>query len=233
MSRFAIPLYALASVCQASASSGSAMLAPFFMKERGFSVALVGVPLFINGLGRIFSDLLSGVLATYMSSGLLLIVAVAVALVGSLFGIVFRDVMPFFLGIWAVLGFSEAMFGLCIRKITFDQSPPDQQGKAQGQVAAALGIGFTLGPALGGWVGSRWGADVLFIVYAAPQALALAVFLLAGSHRVGRPAVAESEAVWREGRRLLGRPSFFAACLGIFQTFLFLVGVTRVAFPFL
>jgi predicted MFS family arabinose efflux permease len=145
----------------------------------------------------------------------------------------FREVMPLFLAIWVVLGFTEAMFGLSIRKIAFDQSPPNQQGRAQGQVAAALGIGFSLGPLLGGWVGSRWGSDALFMVYALPQTLALFFILLAGSHRVGRPAAAGSAALWREGRRLFRQPSFLAACLAIFQTFLFLVGVTRVAFPFL
>ena len=228
-----ISLYALAAVFQAAAASGSGMLAPFFMKEHGFSLALVGIPLVINGVGRISSDLLSGVLANFVSSGVLLMTAAALALIASLLGMAFREVMPVFLGIWIVLGFSEAMFGLSIRKIAFDQSPPAQQGRAQGQVAAALGIGFSLGPLLGGWVGSRWGADALFMVYALPQALALVFLLLVGSHRVGRPAVAGSAAVWREGRRLFRQPSFLAACLAIFQTFLFLVGVTRVAFPFL
>ncbi len=231
--RSVISLYALVAVFQAMAASGSGMLAPFFMKEHGFSLALVGIPLVINGVGRISSDLLSGVLANFVSSGVLLMTAAALALIASLLGMAFREVMPVFLGIWIVLGFSEAMFGLSIRKIAFDQSPPAQQGRAQGQVAAALGIGFSLGPLLGGWVGSRWGADALFMVYALPQALALVFLLLVGSHRVGRPTVAESAAVWREGRRLYRQPSFLAACLAIFQTFLFLVGVTRVAFPFL
>ncbi|MFQ5930458.1 MAG: MFS transporter [Acidobacteriota bacterium] len=233
MRRTVIPLYALAAVFQASGASGSSMLAPFFMKEHGFSLALVGIPLVINGAGRISSDLLSGVLANFVSSGMLLIAAAALALIASLFGMVFLEVMPLFLGIWVVLGFTEAMFGLSIRKIAFDQSPPAQQGRAQGQVAAALGIGFTLGPLWGGWLGSRWGADALFIVYALPQALVLVFILVAGSHRVGRPAAEGSAAVWREGRQLFRRPSFLAACLAIFQAFLFLIGVTRVAFPFL
>ena len=233
MRRFVIPLYALAAVFQASAASGSSMLAPFFMKEHGYSLALVGIPLVINGLGRISSDLLSGLLATFMSSGVLLIAAAVLALTVSLLGIIFHEVMPMFLGIWAVLGLTEAMFGLSIRKMMFDHAPPAQQGRAQGQVAAALGIGFSIGPLLGGWVGARWGADALFIVYALPQALALALMLVAGGHKMGKPAAVERADVLREGRELFRRPSFLAACLAIFQTFLFLVGVTRVAFPFL
>jgi predicted MFS family arabinose efflux permease len=209
------------------------MLAPFFMKEHGYSVALVGIPLVINGLGRISSDLFSGILATYMSSGVLLTAALASGLGTILVGTFFRDVMPLFLVAWILLGFTEAMFALSLRKIVFDQSSPDQQGRAQGQVASALGVGFALGPVLAGWVGAHWGAGALFIFYSVPQSLALIFFLVAGSHRVGRPAVHGGGTLLREGRKLLTRPSFLAACLGIFQSFLFLVGVTRVAFPFL
>ncbi|MFQ5683715.1 MAG: MFS transporter [Candidatus Binatia bacterium] len=233
MRRSVLLFYCLVAVCQAAGASGTAMLAPFFMKKHGFSLALVGIPLVINGLGRISSDLLSGILATYVSTRVLLIVAITVALVSSLLGMVFREIMPFFLSLWVVLGLTEAMFGLSIRKTAFDESPPDQQGRAQGQIASALGIGFTLGPLAGGWVGANWGPENLFIIYALSHTVALTLILIAGGHTGNRSVARESETLWREGRKLLARPSFLAACLGIFQTFLFLGGVTRVAFPFL
>ena len=226
-------LYTLAAVCQASGISGSSMLAPFFMKEHGFSLALVGIPLVVNGLGRISSDFFSGILATYISTRALLIVSISGALVSSLFGMAFKEIMPLFLGVWVVLGLSEAMFALSVRKMAFDLAPPGQQGRAQGHIASALGIGFTIGPLVGGWVGERWGPESLFIIYAVPQAMALALILIAGGQAVKRPAARESKTVWREGRKLLTRTSFLGACLGIFQTFLFLGGVTKVAFPFL
>ncbi len=72
------------------------MLAPFFMKEHGFSLALVGIPLVVNGLGRISSDFFSGILATYVSTRALLIVSISGALVSSLFGMAFKEIMPFF-----------------------------------------------------------------------------------------------------------------------------------------
>lgn len=233
MRRSVILLYALAAILQAMGSAGSAMLAPFFMKERGYSIALVGIPLVINGLGRLTSDLLSGFLATYVSSGVLLVSALSCGLGATILGLVFTDTMPLFFSVWAVLGLTEAMFALALRKIVFDRSPAGQQGRSQGAVAGALGIGFALGPALAGWVGNRWGAGALFILYALPQALALGIFLFVGSHKVARPAVERNRAAWQEGRQLLSRPPFLAACLGIFQAFLFLIGVTRVGFPFL
>ena len=42
-----------------------------------------------------------------------------------------------------------------------------------------------------------------------------------------------STTLWREGIGLLKQPPFLASCLAICQSFFFLVGVTRVAFPFL
>ena len=54
------------------------MLAPFFMKMHGYSIALAGIPLVANGIGRVFSDLLSGIMATYFSAGALLIAATVI-----------------------------------------------------------------------------------------------------------------------------------------------------------
>ena len=226
-------LYALAAVFQSSGASGAATLAPFYMKAQGFAVGWVGIPLVINGLGRVGSDLLSGYLATYVNPATLLIVATSIGLAFSILGILFREWMPVFLSVWMVFGLTEAMIALSLRKIAFDLSPPERQGRIQGQVASALGIGFTLGPALGGVVGAWWGPELLFLFYAAHQAVTLSLVFLSGGHRAGKPTITERVSLWHEGRRLLSLPPFAAACLAIFQSFLFLTGVTRVAFPFL
>ena len=99
-----ITLYVLAAICQAAGSSGAAMLAPFFMKEHGYSVALAGIPLVANGLGRVCSDVLSGIMATYFSPGRLLIFAMIIGLVTSIIGYVFIGTMPVFMAAWIVLG---------------------------------------------------------------------------------------------------------------------------------
>ena len=64
-----LALYILAAIFQTAGSSGAAMLAPFFMKEHGYSVALAGIPLVANGVGRVCSDVMSGIMATYFSAG--------------------------------------------------------------------------------------------------------------------------------------------------------------------
>ncbi len=209
------------------------MLAPFFMKAHGYSIALAGIPLVVNGIGRVCSDLCSGALATYFSSGTLLISAVVTGLVTSVIGLLFRDIMPVFIVVWTLFGLTEAMFALSLRKIGFDQSSPERQGRVQGQMASALGIGFSLGPLLGGFVGQWLGADALFLLYALPQSLGLILIVMGGAHRQRKIAVEGSTILWREGLRLLAKPPFLASCLAVCQSFLFLVGVSRIAFPFL
>jgi predicted MFS family arabinose efflux permease len=224
--------YSAAAVFQAAGSSGAATLAPFFMKEQGFGLAMVGMPLTINGLGRISSDLVSGLLATYFSSGALATGALTAALAAAIVGLFTKHITLLFFVVWSILGFSEAMFALALRKMAFDRSAPQQQGRAQGGIAAALAVGFTLGPVLAGWIGSRWGSQALFAVYALPQAVALTILLLAGSRKIGKPVRETRGGLSRETAELIRRPSFLAACAGLFQAFFFLAGVTRVAFPF-
>lgn len=228
-----LSLYSLAAVIEIAGSSGAAMLAPFFMKAHGYSITFASVPLFVNGIGRICSDLTSGVLASYFSSGVLLVAATSGALAVSTLGIFFLDSTPFFLGAFTVLGVAEATFALSIRKIAFEQSAPAQQGRAQGQVAAALGIGFSLGPLLGGFVGKKFGPDALFIVYAVPQLMGLVLILLGGAHRSRVIAQEKSIQLWQEGKKLLSQSWFLGSSLAAFQSFSMLVGVTRIAFPFL
>jgi MFS transporter, DHA1 family, multidrug resistance protein len=228
-----LTLYVLAAIFQTAGSSGAAMLAPFFMKAHGYSVAAAGVPLVANGVGRVCSDVMSGIMATYFSPGSLLFAAMIIGIATSIVGYAFMDAMPVFLTAWIIFGLTEAMFALSLRKIGFDQSPPDRQGSVQGQMASALGIGFTLGPLFGGFVGKWLGPDGLFFLYAAPQLIGMVIVFLAGAHRYRQKTQTTRPNLWREGRQLLGKIPFLASCLAICQSFLFLVGVTRVAFPFL
>ncbi len=209
------------------------MLAPFFMKAHGYAIASAGIPLVANGAGRVCSDLLSGIMVTYFSSGALLVAALAIGVGTSIAGYLFLDSMPVFLTAWVLFGLTEATFSLSLRNVGFDQSEPEREGRIQGQMASALGLGFTLGPLLGGFVGNWLGADALFIVYALPQSLGLILILIAGGHRYRKIIRSSSANLWRDGRDLLSKPPFLASCLAIFQSFLFLVGVTRIAFPLL
>jgi predicted MFS family arabinose efflux permease len=228
-----LTLISVAAVFEIAGSSGAAMLAPFFMKAHGYSIALASVPLFVNGMGRVCSDLMSGVLASYFSSGALIVAATLSAIAISALANFFLNTTAVFLGAFTLLGISEAMFALSIRKIAFEQSAPGQQGRAQGQVAAALGIGFSVGPLIGGFVGKAFGPEALFALYALPQLAGLILLLLAGAHRSREVTQERTVQLWTEGKQLLRQTWFLATALAIFQSFVMLVGVTRIAFPFL
>ncbi len=228
-----ITYFVMAAVCQTAGSSGAATLAPFFMKEHGYSIALAGIPLVANGVGRVCSDLFSGVMSSYFSSGTLLIASVITGFAMSVTGYMFLHVMPVFLTVFTVYGLTEAMFALSLRKIGFDRSTPERQGQVQGLMASALGIGFTLGPLLGGFLGKWLGVNALFFLYAVPEVIGLILVLLGGAHRYGKTAIEPTTTLWQEGLKLLRRPPFLASCLAIAQSFFYLVGITRVAFPFL
>jgi len=228
-----LTLYSLAAVFEIAGSSGAAMLAPFFMKAHGYSITLASIPLFVNGIGRVCSDLSSGVLASYFSSGVLIVAATVTAIMVSAVAILFLDSTAVFLAAFTILGVTEAMFALSIRKIAFEQSQPNQQGRAQGQVAAALGIGFSLGPLVGGFIGRAFGPEALFALYALPQIAGLILILLGGAYRSRTLTRESSIQLWREGKKLLGQSWFLASALAVFQSFVMLVGVTRIAFPFL
>ena len=123
------------------------MLAPFFMKAHGYSVALAGVPLVANGIGRVCSDLLSGVMATYFS---------AATLAHRRAGHRPRDerrripVSRYDAGIlvvWTLFGLTEAMFALSLRKIGFDQSAPGAPGTSPGTDGLGPGHRLYLGTA--------------------------------------------------------------------------------------
>ncbi|HEY7219738.1 MAG TPA: MFS transporter [Candidatus Binatia bacterium] len=228
-----LTFYSLAAVLEIAGSSGAATLAPFFMKAHGYSITAASVPLFVNGLGRVCSDLTSGVLASYFSSGVLIVAATVIAIAVSTLANYFLELTGVLLGAFTLLGIAEAMFALSIRKIAFEQSEPGQQGKAQGQVAAALGIGFAAGPLIGGFVGRAFGPQALFALYALPQVAGLILLFLGGAHRSRAITQESSVRLWHEGKKLLRQSWFLASALAIFQSFAMLVGVTRIAFPFL
>jgi predicted MFS family arabinose efflux permease len=228
-----LTFYSLAAVFEIAGSSGAATLAPFFMKAHGYSITAASVPLFVNGLGRVCSDLSSGILASYFSSGVLIVAATVTAIAVSAAANYFLEFTGVLLGAFTLLGITEAMFALSIRKIAFEQSEPGKQGKAQGQVAAALGIGFAAGPLIGGFAGRAFGPQALFAVYALPQVAGLILLLLGGAHRSRAVTQESSVQLWHEGKKLLSQFWFLASALAIFQSFSMLVGVTRIAFPFL
>src|SRR5262249_31803555 len=141
--------------------------------------------------------------------------------------------MSVFVVVWIIFGLTEAMYALALRKIGFDQSAPERQGRVQGQMGSALGGGLTLRPLFGGFLGKWLGPEGPFFLDSVPQLFGLLFIFIAGAQRYRKTVRQSSQALWREGALLLRQAPFLASCLAICQSFLFLGGVTRIAFPFL
>ena len=141
--------------------------------------------------------------------------------------------MPVFLAVFIIFGLTEAMFALSLRKIGFDQSPPERKGRVQGQMASALGIGFTLGPLLGGFIGKWFGADAIISALRRAGSSRLDSRLARRRAPLRRKIAPRRRKSMARRREAPAQDPFLASCLAICQSFFFLVGVTRVAFPFL
>lgn len=93
-------------------------------------------------------------------------------ILGSLFGswldyllLAFAPSLPwFFLG-RVITGITSANFTAANAYIA-DVSPPEKRAANFGLVAAAFGLGFIAGPALGGWIGGQFGLRAPFFVTA-------------------------------------------------------------------
>jgi DHA1 family tetracycline resistance protein-like MFS transporter len=78
---------------------------------------------------------------------------------------------------WLLVG--RIVSGICSSNVSVasayiaDVSPPDKRAAGYGMIGAAFGIGFVVGPALGGWLGHFdprlpfWGAAVMALINAA------------------------------------------------------------------
>ncbi len=86
-------------------------------------------------------------------------------------------------------GFGTANLGAA-QAIVADSTPPERRARGMGILGAALGLGFILGPALGGILG-QWGLRVPIFVAAGFSAVnfGLAFVLLPETRQLGKPTV--------------------------------------------
>lgn len=82
----------------------------------------------------------------------ILVMSMAGAALGNLMTALAPNLEVYFLG-RAIAGLTSANM-VVINAYLVDVSPPEQRAKNFGLIGAIFGIGFVIGPALGGWVGS-------------------------------------------------------------------------------
>lgn len=219
-------------VIHSIATAGAEALLPFYMKSLGTSTALAGLPFIANSLARFFSDPFSGAISDRLSSRSFILLSL---LLGAGFSLLAgASTKPtLFLSFWIFIGVSESMFALGIRKVAFESARPGSEGSTVGNITTLYGIGSVLGPPVAGYLGSQWGTRVLFLIYALPLFLGIALcwlFPLSSSAK-NLQAYPKKRSLFREGRELLYLPAFLAACLGMFFMFFSHWGAMKVALP--
>ena len=126
-----------------------------------------------------------------------ILISIAIAAIGYiLFG--FAQSVWMLFAARVVSGFGTANFGAA-HAIIADTTPPERRARGMGILGAAFGLGFTLGPAFGGFLGA-WGMRVPIFTAAALTVLNwwMAYFLLPETRVPGKSEPAPSRSALKE-----------------------------------
>lgn len=154
-----------------------------------------------------------------------ILMSIAVATVGYI-GFAFAENFYFLFFARLLSGFGTANFGAA-QAVIADSTPPERRAKGMGLLGAAFGLGFILGPAMGGVLG-QWGLRVPILAAAALSAVnwCLAFLLLpetrpagAGAGKVSRSPIQQILAVGKDPnmRRLLAVFLIYSAAFSMME----------------
>lgn len=139
-------------------------LLPYYASDFGATITLVGLLGTVNGLGQLIAAPVIGRLSDRYGRRPLLIVAVSGTILGFL-------ILGFAKNLWIIF-LSRAVDGLLggnaalARAYITDITEPQDRAKSLGLIGAAFGLGFIIGPVMGGFL-SLAGLDVPAFVAAA------------------------------------------------------------------
>jgi MFS family permease len=143
-----------------------------------------GVLFAISTLPRIVCGPLSGRLSDHIGRRWALAIVTVGTFTASLLWVYAGQEHTFLFSglIWLLI--SRAVYGLCASQsvlslaVASDVSTPAKRASAMGAVGAAFGVAFTIGPAIGGWFSSNYGAANIGWLSAASQFLSLGVIFV-------------------------------------------------------
>jgi DHA1 family tetracycline resistance protein-like MFS transporter len=190
-------------------------LLPFFVKHFGAADFVVGIVFATYSLAQLIAGPLWGNLSDRIGRKAVLIVSQIGATIGwAMLGI--APNLAWVIGARAIEGLSGGNLGVTQAYVS-DLVPPEKRGRAFAWLGAAFSLGFVFGPALSGWLASRYGFSMPFLVAAGLQALTLVltIFLLPES-RSGATDEAESFGDRRVGPVLWLRLVFTCGMYGWF-----------------
>jgi MFS family permease len=203
-----------------------------FASSLGASLTLVGVLATTLGLARFGSSLALGslsdrrgrknILMTGMASmGLAALLYAltsnpyALLLVNALFG------MSFVASLTVALAYIADLVAARARSLVF------------GVVTTAMGLGFSIGSFMGGWLTARWGYAGAYLTALAIAVIAVTVIWRGLPASSGSPQSSEGNGLswWRQIGVMLANPMIVAACLGTIIANLIFGGLIITFFP--
>ena len=132
-------------------------ISPFFAESLGANPALITLLGAVYSLTQFVFAPFWGRLSDRVGRRPVILSSIAIAAAGY---VVFAYAENYWmlLGARLISGFGTANFGAA-QAIIADSTPPDRRARGMGILGAAFGLGFTLGPAFGGFLG-QWGMRV-------------------------------------------------------------------------
>jgi len=203
-----------------------------FASSLGASLTLVGVLATTLGLARFGSSLALGALSdrrgrkNILMAGMALMGLAALLyamtshpyallLVNALFG------MSFVASLTVALAYIADLVAARVRSLVF------------GVVTTAMGLGFSIGSFMGGWLTARWGYAGAYLTALAIAVIAVTVIWRGLPASSGSPQRSEVNGLswWRQIGVMLANPMIVAACLGTIIANLIFGGLIVTFFP--
>lgn len=214
-----IPL--LLMVCLLMTGTGlMAPVLPLYAKSFDVGTTMVGMIITVFGLGRLVSNIPTGVLSERWGRRPLLWGGPLLVVVGAVGAALATD-YEVLLG-WRVLqGFGSGVYMTAAAASLADLSRPGERGRVMSVYQSALLTGVGLGPAIGGVLADRMGFTAPFWGYAAMAGIATVfAFLVCRETRSRQPASTPQKG--REAGvfgQLLGDVRFLSICVVVFGVF--------------
>lgn len=212
---------------------------PTFTKKFGVGEAGVGLVVFAFSLTRLFGDLFAGSLIDRFGERAVTALGAAVVGVSSLAAGASKTFAQLVV-LRGLGGFGSAFFLAGLMAYLIGTTPPDERGRAMSIFQGSFGMGFLIGPLIGGLMLAVAAPNVPLYVYGAMCLVCVPLCLRAlGAERVpaemlaSAPALRESGAAggdapgpripsWRRLRPLLGNSAYRAALAA--SALIFLIG---------
>ena len=205
-------------------------LSLYLTKELGFSLERAAIVLSIHGVGSLFGTYFGGLLSDhigYLKVLYLSLISSGIAFIGLMF---VHDFYGLCILLFVTIALADAFRPANMAAIAA-VCPPDKRNRAIGLIRLAVNLGFSIGPALGGFIVYSMGYIYIFLVDGITCILAgIAILIFFVGHRFKKyDKAAEKEISEVDESHLVKNPwkdSTFLMLLGLVM----LVGVVFIQF---